>query len=138
MKKTKKRLMIAIIIIAISTLTFFIGKQIGINTDSSSTSVTVEYETVGTQTIKKTITSSGSVDTSTTEKLSLKTTKYFETMCVEENDMVNEGENILKYTDGTYLVAPYNCVISSYSVPEASSKATSANYVEIKNTAFIH
>lgn len=133
MKKTKKIIFLIIIITLISSATFVIGKQIGLNTDTSSTSTTIEEKTVGTQTIKKTLTSSGEIQTANTEKLTPSTTKYFETMCVEEDDIVKEGENILKYTDGTYLTAPYDCVISSHSMPETKTKATSSNYIEIKD-----
>ena len=133
MKKFRKTLIAIILIIAISSLTFYIGRQIGLNTDTSSTNTTVEEKQVGTRTITKTLTSSGEISTSNTEKLEISTTKYFETMCVEEDDTVNEGDNILKYADGTYLTAPYDCVISSYSVPETNNKATSSNYVEIKD-----
>lgn len=133
MKKLKKAIVIIILIGVVSSITFFIGRQIGLNTDTSSTTTTIEEKTVGTQTIKKTLTSSGEIQTSNTEKLELSTTKYFETMCVEDDDTVKAGENILKYTDGTYLTAPYDLVISSHSVPETENKATSSNYIEVKD-----
>lgn len=53
-------------------------------------------------------------------------------MCVEEDDTVKKGENILKYSNGTYLTAPYDLVISSYSVPETGNKATTSNYIEVQ------
>lgn len=53
-------------------------------------------------------------------------------MCVEEDDTVKAGENILKYTNGTYLKADRDCVIESYSVPETGNICTSNNYVEIQ------
>lgn len=133
MKKLKKALLIIILIIVASTLTFFIGRQIGLNTDTSVTTTTIEEVTVGKQTIKKTLTSSGEIKSSETEKLELSTSYYFETMCVEEDDTVREGENILKYTNGIYLTAPYDLVISSYSVPDTKNKATSSNYIEVQN-----
>lgn len=133
MKKKGKIIFKILILIIICTITFFIGKQIGLNTDTSATTTTIENVTVGTQTIKKTITSSGEIETTNTEKLEISTTKYFETMCVEEGDIVNSGENILKYTDGTYLTAPYNLIISSLSLPESEKKATESNYVEVKD-----
>ena len=54
-------------------------------------------------------------------------------MCIEENDIVKKGENILKYSNGTYLTADYDCLIISYSVPETGNKCTSSNYVEVQN-----
>lgn len=133
MKKLKKILAILILMAIVGTITFFIGRQIGLNTDTSSTNTTIEEVTVGTQTIKKTLTNSGEIKSATTEQLSLSTSYYFETMCVEEDDIVKEGENILKYTNGTYLTAPYDLVITNISVPETKNKATSSNYIEVQN-----
>lgn len=133
MKKIKKAIIIIILMAGVGTITFFVGRQIGLNTDKSSTSTTIEEVTVGTQNIKKTLTSSGEIKTANTEKLAISTSYYFETMCVEEDDTVKKGENILKYSNGTYLTAPYDLVISSYSVPETGNKATSSNYIEVQD-----
>lgn len=133
MKKFKKALFIIILIAIVATITFFIGRQIGLNTDTSLVTTTIEEVTVGKQTIKKTLTSSGEIKSAKTEKLELSRTYYFETMCVEEDDTVRQGENILKYTNGTYLTAPYDLVISSYFVPDTKNKATSSNYIEVQN-----
>lgn len=119
MKKFKKVLLVIVLIIIFSTITFFIGRKIGLNTNTSSTSTVVTEEIVSKHTIKKELTASGEIDTAKTEQLELNTNRYFEMLCVEEDDTVEEGENILEYTNGTYLVAPYDCVISSTSVPEA-------------------
>lgn len=88
---------------------------------------------MGTQTIENTLTSSGEMLSGGTEKLELSTSKYFKTMCVEEDDIVLAGENILQYSNGTYLTAEYDCLIDSYSVPETGSKCTSSNYVSVQN-----
>ena len=52
-------------------------------------------------------------------------------MCVEEEDTVKKGENILKYTNGTYLVAPYDSVITEINIPETGEKCTNEHYVKI-------
>lgn len=65
------------------------------------------------------------------EKLTLNTSYYFLNMCVEEEEFVKKGANLLKYTNGTYLTAPYDCVVMSYSVPTAKDVCTSGNYVYI-------
>ncbi len=130
MKKRKIMLILGIVVLIIlsGAITFYIGKQIGMNID---TSTTIKEVTVGTQNIKKTLTSSGEIKSASTEKLELTTTRYFETMCVEADDIVKQGENILKYTNGTYFTAPYDLVISNYSVPETGKKITSSNYIEV-------
>lgn len=138
MKKGKMKIFWKIIlIIVIFLIGMFVGKVMGgtnksIKEQTSGTTQTVEV-TVGTQTIENTITSSGEVVASDTEKLELSTSKYFKTMCVEEDDIVSKGDNILKYSNGTYLKAEYDCLIKSYSVPETGDKCTSSNYVEVEN-----
>lgn len=77
-----------ILITIISTLTFFIGKQIGLNTDVSIANTTIEEQKVSKRTITKTLAAFGEIETAYTEKLSIDTTKYFETMCVEDDDTV--------------------------------------------------
>ena len=133
MKKVKKLVTIIILMAIVGTVTFFIGKQIGLNTDISSVNVNVEEVTVGTKTINKTLTSSGEIKSANAEKLELSTSYYYETICVEEDDIVKKGENIIKYTNGTYLTAPYDLVVTSYSLPETKNKATSSNYIEVQN-----
>lgn len=135
MKKRKIMLILGIVVLIIlsGAITFYIGKQIGMNIDTSTTSTTIKEVTVGTQNIKKTLTSSGEIKSASTEKLELTTTRYFETMCVEVDDIVKQGKNILKYTNGTYFTAPYDLVISNYSVPETGKKITSSNYIEVQN-----
>lgn len=136
MKKDKKKKYIVIAIITIIivgiAIAIIINKNKSTSSESTSSSTIVEKQ-VTTQNIQKTLTGSGQITTSGTEKLTLTTTKYFSTMCVEDDDTVKEGENILEYTDGTYLTAPYDCVIASYSVPDTGSKCTSSNYVQVKN-----
>ena len=142
MKKGKvKKILKIILIIAIFVIGILVGRFTGNNristkqtTGTTTTTQTVEV-TVGTQTIENTLTSSGQVIASDTEKLELSTSKYFKTMCAEEDDIVLKGENILKYSNGTYLTAEYDCIIKSYSVPETGNKCTSDNYVEVENIA---
>ena len=139
-KKNFKKIIISILSISIALVVgifigrITIGKAIEKTNDSSSESTSeVVNVDVSTQTIEKTLTSSGQISSSSSEKISLDTDKSFEMMCVEQDDLVSAGENILKYTDGTYLTAEYDCVISSYLVPEAEGAVTSSNYVEVQN-----
>lgn len=136
--KKVKILLIAVSIVIILLLGIIIGRLTSSNKmknvakKESTTSKITEVE-VGTQTIENTLTSSGEISSSATEKIPLTTSYYFNQMCVEENDIVLAGENILKYSNGKYLTAEYDCVISSYSVPESGSICTSSNYVEVQN-----
>ena len=83
--------------------------------------------------IKTSLTTSGEIVSGNTEKISLNTDYSFFTMCVEEGESVTEGQKLIKYTNGTYLQAPYNCVLISSSLPEKEEICTSSNYVELKS-----
>ena len=135
-KKTKNFLLILLACV-IFVIGIFLGNVLAKNKDftnqiSSESTQTVEIE-VGTQTIENTLTGSGEISASSTDKIELSTSNYFKTMCVEEDDIVLAGENILEYTNGTYLTAEYNCLINSYSVPETGNICTSSNYIEVQN-----
>lgn len=134
MKKKKSKAGMIILIILVIVEGIVIGLLVAnSNKSTSSTTTTVSEVNVSTQTIEKTLTASSEVATSSTENLTLSTSKYFKTMCVEENDEVKTGENILEYTDGTYLTATYDCLVSTYSVPATGSICTSSNYVTVEN-----
>ena len=134
MKKGKKFwiVLILIILLLIGICAYVKATNNDALSDEINTTNIVNTK-VSTQTIINTLTSSGAISSALTEKLSLNTSKYFETICVEENDYVGEGENILEYTDGTYLTAPYNLVVTSISVPEAESICSTTNYIQVES-----
>lgn len=131
-KKTLKTIIKIIIIILIIVIVFFLGRKSGLSSDVSNTSTQITEEIAEKRTIQKSLSSSGEIASAETEKLVPSTSKYFKTMCVEEDDTVKEGENILQYSDGTYMTAEYDCVVISYSVPTTGSKCTSSNYIEVQ------
>lgn len=57
-----------------------------------------------------------------------------EEVYVEENQFVEVGENILKYTNGTYLVAPYDCYITELNLPDLNGKVLNSHYVGISSS----
>lgn len=97
-------------------------------TDSSITEVTAEKRT-----IENTLSSSGQVSTGLEEKVYLHASYYYEELLVEKNQRIAEGENILKYTNGTYLTAPYDCVVTGYELPEEDAICTTSHYVQIQS-----
>ena len=52
-------------------------------------------------------------------------------MLVEENQFVAKGERILRYTNGTFLLAPYNLVIKNINVPDKDAICRSSHYIEV-------
>ena len=129
----KKKILLIILVLLLIGGSFVIGRQVGLNTEVNKTKTVVKEELVEKQDIKKTLTSSGEVQAKTTEKLELNTLYYFKAMCTEDDDTVKMGANLLEYTNGKYLTAPYDLVVISHSVPETEDKCTSSNYIEVSD-----
>ena len=85
------------------------------------------------QTIENTLSSSGEISSAVDEKLYLHASYYFEDILVDKNVYIEEGTNIIEYTNGTYLTAPYDCVITNSSLPNESEICTTSHYVEIQS-----
>ena len=68
------------------------------------------------------------------EKVELHAGYYLEEIYINQNEYIEAGTNILKYTNGIYLTAPYNCCISSLNIPDINEQCSNDNYVEIKST----
>jgi len=49
----------------------------------------------------------------------------------EENQFVAKGDKILKYTNGTYLYAPYDLVVKSILVPEENENCKNSHCIEV-------
>jgi len=102
----------------------------GRNKSASNENVLKEYE-VSTQTIRYELTGAGELETGESQTIYLNTDKKFKLTCVEVQDVVEKGQPLIQYTDGSYLKAPFDCVVTALSIPTASSKVTSANYVTV-------
>lgn len=130
--KYRKIIVIGIIIFVIIVGSIFFKSSGAEETKIVETSQ--KEATVTSQTIITTLTAPGEVQSAIQEKLTLNTGYYYLNMCAEENELVKKGNNLLKYTNGTYLTAPYDCVILEYSVPTTKEICTESNYVYIAST----
>lgn len=147
-RKIDKRIIIIIILaitMAILTISYFNpnvwsnlftkkSEESSSSTSTSSTTTTTEEVEAETKTIMNTISSSGEIKTTFEENLELHTTYYFSEIYVEKNQYVTAGTNILKYTNGKYLIAPCNCVITAINVPDSGSICTNQNSITIEGT----
>lgn len=82
---------------------------------------------------KTTLTSTSEVKSALIENVELHATYYLEEAYVENNSYVAKGEKILKYTNGTYLKAPYDCYIVELNLPEEEGKCLNSHYVKIQS-----
>lgn len=138
MKKKKNPIVIAIIVlfVLLIAIIYFYIKPVGnSNSDKqnslSSSNISETRATI--QTIENTLSNSGQISSGLDEKLYLHASYYFDEILVDENIYVKEGTNIIKYTNGTYLTAPYDCVIVSSELPAQSEICTTSHYIEVKS-----
>ena len=82
---------------------------------------------------KTTLSSTSEVKSALIENVELHATYYLEKAYVENNSYVAKGEKILKYTNGTYLKAPYDCYIVELNLPEGEGKCLNSHYVKIQS-----
>lgn len=137
MKKKKSKMIwviLILVIVLIGIVVVYTNQNTTVVATTNDSSTTTKEVAVSTQTITKTLTSSGEISSSQEENLELNTYRYFKEIYVEENTFIAEGEKILKYTNGTYLTAPYDCVITKINVPDSGSQCTSQNYITVQNT----
>jgi len=132
-KKNSKLILVVVVLLVIFAvmLYFYLRSE---NNNSNAGAGNIQEVTVGTGNIEKAITGSGEILSSLVEKLELNTYRYFKEMLVEQNQFVEKGEPILKYTNGTYLYAPYDLVVKSFSVPEKDAACRSMHYIEVVDT----
>jgi hypothetical protein len=82
---------------------------------------------------KTTLKQNSEVKSALVEQIEPHATYYLEEVYVEKNQYVEKGANILKYTNGTYLTAPYDCSITDLNLPETEGKLLNSHYVEISS-----
>ena len=73
------------------------------------------------------------VTSSLSENIELHAPYYLEECYVKTNQSIKAGENILKYTNGTYLTSPYDCVITELNIPDEETKCTNEHYIGISS-----
>ena len=135
-RKIDFRIVVIIILISIVTIMcysyFKEDAQIPDNVQKSRNNINFEnYSNEETSTIIVQTTSE--IKSSLTENIQLHATYYLEESYVEVNQGIKAGENILKYTNGTYLVAPYDCIITKINIPGLEEKCTNEHYIEISS-----
>ena len=127
-----KKKIIAIILIVILLVVFIINKFK--KNPQSQESKTTSYESkVIKQDIINTLSSSGYVETALEENKSLHATYYFEKRYFTKNQTVKKGTKLIKYTNGKYLKAPYDCVITDYSLPSSGKVCTNRHYLTMQS-----
>lgn len=82
---------------------------------------------------KNILKSNSEIKSALVEQIEPHASYYLEEIYVEENQYIEKGANILKYTNGTYLTAPYDCVITKVNLPGIAEKLLNSHYVEVSS-----
>lgn len=130
-----KILIIVILLISlVGIIIAYVNSGNSINNYSNKSFVKSGSESSSENTTKSSkISQSAEVSSALTENLELHATYYFSEIYVEEKQQVSKGENILQYTNGQYLKAPYDCIITKISVPDSGNQCTNKHYIQISS-----
>lgn len=131
-KNNIKLLVFVAVIILIAIYGVYSGKSNAVANTKIIKTESMEAEATK-RDIIETLTAPGEVKSEKEETLKLNTSYYYSTICAEENEKIKAGANLLRYTNGTYLKAPYDCVITSYYVPKVNSICTDSHYIKISS-----
>ncbi len=140
----KKKIDLRILIIFVLTIILIIMCYFYLKNDSDETTNNMQIDTSKINSNTETnstnnkndtvaISSTSEVSSRIIEKLELHATYYLEESYIQTNQLIKAGENILKYTNGTYLTAPYDCVITEINIPDKEAKCTNNHYVQISS-----
>lgn len=148
MKKHKKLIisLIVVILLIVFIIVFFIVKNKNDKSFENTPRDMRQFnETSGTSKEKMdrtdkqsqkstTLKTNAEIKSALSENIELHATYYLEEVYVEENQFVEAGENILKYTNGTYLVAPYDCYVTELNLPDLNGKVLNSHYIGIASS----
>ena len=103
------------------------------NTSSFSGNYTRQRTSRNKETNKIIATSKAQVQSALNYTIELHATYYFKEIYYEENQIIKKGSKILKYTNGKYLTAPYDLVITSKSIPSKNGKVKNDHYLKVSS-----
>ena len=132
----KKKVILVLLFICFSTIFLVFTFYNENNAIENGSTIEMQENTsiASLNSIKTSLTTSGEIVSGNTEKISLNTDYSFFTMCVEEEESVTEGQKLIKYTNGTYETAPFDGIITEYSVPTVNENCEANHYIEISST----
>lgn len=136
-RKLDYRIPVIIILIIIFLIMFYIYLKSESEQNFDSSEYVNDFASTDNETTQNTtsttITANCEVQSNLSEKLEVHATYYLSESYIELNKVVKAGENILKYTNGKYLQAPYDCVITESNIPDVDEKCTNEHYIKIES-----
>ena len=78
-------------------------------------------------------TTTSSISSSLTENIPLRTGYYFKKLLVTDNVVIKKGTKIIEYTNGKYLKAPYDLILTQTKLPSTNKVCTNDHYITISS-----
>lgn len=125
-------IIVILLVIALGLISYFYFKDDGTNYDdiyNYSNTNTDSNNDDTTETVSFTTTSS--VSSALTEEIPLRTGYYFEEILVTDNVVIKKGTKIIKYTNGKYLTAPYDLIMTSVNLPEKKKVCNNTHTITV-------
>ena len=123
-------IVIVVLVILLIVLGYFYFKDDSSTSTFDSNSSDSKSESTETNSTT-TFTVTSSVSSALEEEIPLRTGYYFKEMLVEDNVVIKKGTKIIKYTNGNYLKAPYDLVITSVNLPETKKICNSSHSITV-------
>ena len=124
-------IVIAILVIALGTICFFYFKDNGSTTSDYSSYNTSNNSSNNSESDTISFTPTSSVSSALEEEIPLRTGYYFSEALVTDNVVIKKGTKIIKYTNGQYLTAPYDLIITKFNVPDSKKICNSTHSIAV-------
>lgn len=89
------------------------------------------------KTMTTTISASGEISSALIEQIEPHATYYLGEILVSDNQYVEKDTNLIKYTNGYYLTAPYDSVITEINLPQTNEKILNSHYIQIESVKML-
>lgn len=122
---------IVVLVIALATLSYLYYKDSSTSTSNYSNSSNYNISDNSTDTDSISFTTTSSVSSALDEEIPLRIGYYYEKSLVTDNVLIKKGTKIIKYTNGKYLEAPYDLVITSFNVPDSKKICNSSHNITV-------
>lgn len=136
MKTVGKTLVVLVLLAAIGGLGYLLVEPREAPGEQSERPAPVAQATKAT--ITKQVTGPGEVKAASVDKLKNPRWRYLKAFVAPLNERIPAGTPLVEYTSGTPLVAPYDLVVLSKSLPKEKEELTDEHFVEVARVDAMH
>ena len=125
--KFNYQIIIIIVLVIILGVIFYLYYKEDDNTDTNN----YNYTTIDDNSDNISFTTTSSVSSALEEEIPLRTGYYLKEVLVTDNVVIKKGAKIIKYTNGKYLTAPYDLIITKFNVPDTTKICNNTHNITV-------